>query len=169
VRILFVSGDFKRKGGDLLVKWIRTTRHRGDVEIHMASKEPVPDVPGIVPHYGLTANSPGLIRLTQSCDLFALPTRADCSPWVVVEAQSVGLPGVSTRVGAIHELVADGETGLLAPANDEAALFERLDRLVEDESLRARMSASARARSVERFDIRKNAAQLVELMREIAD
>jgi glycosyltransferase involved in cell wall biosynthesis len=168
VRVLFVSGDFKRKGGDLLMKWIQTTRHKGRVEIHMASKNPVPDVPGVVPHYGLTPNSPGLIRLTQSCDLFALPTRADCSPWVVVEAQACGLPGVSTRVGAIHELMEDERTGLLADAGDEVGLFERLDRLVQDADLRARMSEAARQRSLEHFDLRRNAGRLVELMREIA-
>jgi glycosyltransferase involved in cell wall biosynthesis len=168
VRVLFVSGDFKRKGGDLLMEWICTTRHKGKVEVHMASKEPVPNVPGVVPHYGLTPNSPGLIRLTQTCDIFALPTRADCSPWVVVEAQASGLPGVSTRVGAIDELVTDGETGLLAPPNDSVALFEQLDRLVEDASLRNRMSKAARDRAVKHFDLRKNASRLVELMYGIA-
>ncbi|MEP7345315.1 MAG: glycosyltransferase family 4 protein, partial [Gemmatimonadaceae bacterium] len=154
VRVLFVSGDFKRKGGDLLIRWIQRTRHRAKVQIHMASKTPVPDVPGVVGHYGLTANSPGLVQLTQSCDLFALPTRADCSPWVIVEAQAAGLPGVSTRVGAIHELVVDGETGLLAPAGDEDGFFDRMDQLVEDDGMRKRMSEAARERAVTRFDLR---------------
>jgi glycosyltransferase involved in cell wall biosynthesis len=167
VRILFVSGDFKRKGGDLLMKWIQQTPHKKRVEIHMASKNPVPDVPGVVPHYGLTANSPGLIRLTQSCDAFALPTRADCSPWVIVEAAACGLAGVSTRLGAIHELVDEDRTGFLAAPGDEADLFERLDRLVTDDALRARMGEAARAHMVANFDLRKNAARLVELMSDI--
>jgi glycosyltransferase involved in cell wall biosynthesis len=85
-----------------------------------------------------------------------------------VEAQACGLPGVSTRVGAIHELVEDERTGLLADAGDEVGLFERLDRLVEDGDLRARMSEAARRRSLEHFDLQRNAGRLVELMREIA-
>jgi glycosyltransferase involved in cell wall biosynthesis len=168
VRVLFVSGDFQRKGGDRLIRWIESTRHRGKVEIHMASKEPVPEVPGVVPHYGLTPNSPGLVRLAQQCDLFAFPTRADCSPWVLIEAQAAGLPGVSTRLGAIHEIVEDAVTGFLAPPDDEVALFECLDHLVEDEGLRARMSTAARERMLAHFDLRRNATRLVDMMHGIA-
>jgi glycosyltransferase involved in cell wall biosynthesis len=180
VRVLFTSGDFQRKGGDILLRWLSSTPYRRDVEIHMAVRERhLPDAPGVIKHHHLTANSPGLIALAQSCDLFALPTRADCSPWAVIEAQSAGLPCVSTRVGAIHDMIAHGETGFLAPVEmhgplgkrraeiDEGAVFGALDRLVSDAGLRVRMGEAARARMLERFDARRNTLALIELMMEL--
>ncbi len=168
VRILFTSGDFQRKGGDILVRWIKTTRHQKNVEIHMASKEPIDNIPGVVPHYGLTPNSAGLVQLAQGCDLFALPTRADTWGWAVVEAQAVGLPVVSTRVGAVPELIEDGVTGFIADPNDQTGIFERLDKLVEDAELRQQMGRAARERVIKYFDGRKNAIRLFELMKRIA-
>ncbi|MET0340703.1 MAG: glycosyltransferase family 4 protein [Polyangiales bacterium] len=181
VRVFFASGDFTRKGGDILLRWMRASPHRRDVELHMAVKErALPDAPGVFKHYGLTANSQGLVALAQRCDLFALPTRADCSPWAVLEAQAAGLPGVSTRVGAIHDMLVHGETGLLADVTlrgapgsrvaevDEAQVFAALDRLVEDEALRARMGAAARARVLARYDARVNTLRLLDVMRKLA-
>lgn len=181
VRILFTSGDFHRKGGDLLLRWLKSTKHRKHVEIHMVLKQKgVPDSPEVVQHYGMTANSPELIRLAQRCDLFVLPTRADCSPWALIEAQAVGLPGVATHVGAIHEILLDQQTGFLAPVEtalqggrrrplvDESTLFAALDRLVEDRPLRERMGLAARARVLSLFNSRKNTPQLIELMRQLS-
>ena len=181
VRVLFTSGDFLRKGGDILLRWLATTPHRRDVELHMAVKERgLPDAPNLFKHYGLTANSPGLVELAQRCDLFALPTRADCSPWAIIEAQAAGLPGVSTRVGAIHDMLVHGETGLLADVSvrgprgrreaqvDESQVFAALDRLVSDGALRARMGEAARSRVLARYDARKNTLRLLEIMRRIA-
>jgi glycosyltransferase involved in cell wall biosynthesis len=160
---------------------LASTPHRRDVEIHMAVRERhLPDAPGVIKHYDLTANSPGLIALAQSCDLFALPTRADCSPWAIIEAQAAGMPCVSTRVGAIHDMIAHGETGFLAPVEmhgplgerraeiDEAAVFAALDRLVSDAALRARMGEAARERMLRHFDARKNTLALIELMARLA-
>lgn len=181
VRILFTSGDFYRKGGDILLRWLEWTKHRKHVEIHMILKQAdVPDAPGVIKHFGMTANSSDLIRLAQGCDLFALPTRADCSPWAIIEAQAVGLPGVSTRVGAIHDLLLEQQTGFLAPVEiavegaqreatvDEAELFSALDRLVEDQATRERMGRAAREHVLTHFNARKNTLRLVELMLQLA-
>ena len=59
--------------------------------------------------------APPLIELYHRADVFCLPTLGDCLPMVLSEAGAVGLPLVSTDVGAIGEIVRDGETGLLVP------------------------------------------------------
>jgi glycosyltransferase involved in cell wall biosynthesis len=60
-------------------------------------------------------------------------------------------PVVATAVGGLAEAVADGETGLLVPACDIAALRAALERLLDDADLRARLGVAGRERARERF------------------
>ena len=163
VRVLFTGGHFTRKGGPLLLEWVKKTRHR-NVEVHLVTQHPVAPTDGVVVHHGMTANSPQLIALAQSCDLFALPTRGDCFPFAGIEAQSVGLPVVISNVGGIPEMIVDGETGYTVDRNDAVGFFERLDLLVADAALRERMGRLGRARAAERFNAARNSARVVELL-----
>ena len=165
-RILFVGGDVQRKGGDILLRWAQQTRHR-DFEIHLVTRNRLPETPRVVVHNDISPNGPRLVDLAQRCDLFALPTRADCFSIACLEANATGLPAVITDVGGVGEIVRDGETGYLAPAGDETAFFERLDRLVGDDSLRARMGLAARSVIETRFDARANADAVIRVMSEM--
>jgi glycosyltransferase involved in cell wall biosynthesis len=71
----------------------------------------------------------------------------------IVEAMAAGCPVVASRIGAIPELVVEGETGFVVPAGDSAAIAQALERLAADPSLRARLGTAARRRAVERFDL----------------
>ena len=71
---------------------------------------------------------------------------------VLSEAGATGLPLVSTDVGAISEIVRDGETGLLVPTNDVAALRSTLATLVCDRDLRRRLGDRAIDVVAESFD-----------------
>jgi len=168
VRILFTGGNFPRKGGPLLLDWVRHTRHR-NVEVHLVTQHPVPAAERVVVHNGMQANSPELVALAQRCDLFALPTRGDCFPFAAIEAQAAGLPVVISDVGGIAEMIADGENGYRVDRDDRAGFFERLDRLVDDVALRERMGQLGRQRAVERFTARHNAARVLALLAEVAD
>jgi len=86
-----------------------------------------------------------------SMDVFVLPTREDMTPWVIIEAQSMRLPVVSSRVGAISEMVVHGETGLLAHRDDDAMFIAHIKRLIDDAQLRQAMSAAARAHAEREF------------------
>jgi glycosyltransferase involved in cell wall biosynthesis len=83
-------------------------------------------------------------------DIFALASRSEASPNALIEAMAAGLPAVATAVGGIPELVADGETGLLASVDDAAAVARGLLQLMEDPALAERMGAAARRRAAER-------------------
>ncbi len=79
-----------------------------------------------------------------------LPTdEAEGFGLVCAEAQAMALPVVATRVGGISEVVADGESGLLVRERDQAALADRIVRLLRDRALCDRMGESGR-RIVER-------------------
>lgn len=68
----------------------------------------------------------------------------------IAEAMACGVPVISTRVGGIPEVVAEG-TGLLVPPRDEVSLSEALKTLVTDSALRERMGAEGRRRIIEKF------------------
>jgi glycosyltransferase involved in cell wall biosynthesis len=82
--------------------------------------------------------------------------------WVIAEAMAYMKPVIGTRVGGIPELVLDGETGFLVERSDSAAIADRIVRLATDEALRERMGHAARKITEEKFNLRKNVAQLVE-------
>jgi glycogen(starch) synthase len=84
-----------------------------------------------------------------SLDVLVLPSAYEEMGSVLTEAMASGLPVVANDVGGIPEVVRDGQTGLLVPPEDVAALAAALDRLAADPGLRARLSAGARARAAE--------------------
>jgi len=86
-------------------------------------------------------------------DLVLAPSRREALSLTLAEAAAVGLPVIAARVGGIPEVVADGETGLLVPAEDAAALAAALVRLAADPGLRGRLGAQGRARYLSQFSL----------------
>ncbi len=88
----------------------------------------------------------------RAADIFVLAARIaadgdrDGLPNVLMEAHSQGLASVSTRVGAVTELIISGETGVLVEPNDAKALAGALERVIRDPSLRVRLGAAAMTR-----------------------
>ncbi len=83
--------------------------------------------------------------LLQGLDVFALPSRSEGYSMALLEACAAALPIVATDVGGNREIVRDGQTGLLVPAQDAAALTAALDRLLDDAALATRLGQAARA------------------------
>ncbi|MEQ1580745.1 MAG: glycosyltransferase family 4 protein [Steroidobacteraceae bacterium] len=77
-----------------------------------------------------------------AADLFVLPTRYEGYGMVVAEALARGLPVVSTRTGAIAELVGE-QAGLIVPPGDMSALRDALRRIFSDAGLRASLREGA--------------------------
>lgn len=69
----------------------------------------------------------------------------------LLEAAACGRPMVATDVPGCREVVKDGETGFLVPADNATALAQAIERLAISKELRARMGASARKFAVEHF------------------
>ncbi len=83
-------------------------------------------------------------RLSQEWSVFVLPSLEEPLGIVVVEAMAAGLPIIATRAGGVLDLVQDGETALLVPPGDSAALAAAQIRLAQDPALRARLGQNAR-------------------------
>jgi glycosyltransferase involved in cell wall biosynthesis len=167
MRILFVGGDFVRKGGDLLVDVFR--KHlRGSSELHLVTSADVRGGDGVSVYAGLKPHSPELLRLYAEADVFVFPTRADCFGVVLAEAMAASLPIVTTRVAAIPEAVKDGESGFVIESDDADALRDRLERLAQSPELRRQMGQSSRKVGEARFDIEKNANRIADLLIEMS-
>lgn len=164
-QLLFVGGDFSRKGGELLLEWARHSARR-DWHLHLVTRDPIPHLPGrITVHSNLEANDPRLRRLYQEADVFVLPTRADCYSLATIEAMAAGLPVILSQVGGTGEILSDGDTGFLIQPGDQQALGERLELLIGNPDLRRRMGGAARAEAERRFDMRRNAEQALAYIR----
>jgi glycosyltransferase involved in cell wall biosynthesis len=102
----------------------------------------------------------------RSADIFVLASRIaengdrDGLPNVLLEAQSQGLPCISTRVSAIPELVIDGESGLLVPQEDDASIATALENLISNPALRHRLGEAGFLRVRETFSHEKGIATL---------
>lgn len=82
----------------------------------------------------------------RNADVFCLPSRQEGFGIVFLEAMAAGLPIVACQAAAVPEVVADGETGLLVPPLDPAALAAALARLADDAALRWRLGMAGRDR-----------------------
>jgi glycosyltransferase involved in cell wall biosynthesis len=160
-RIAFVGHDWRRKGGDRLLRWHRD-HWQGRAELVLCSagapRHRLP--PGVVVHRALPyAEVRG--TLLPSADLFVLPTRKDMSPWAVLEAAAAGLPVVTSDIGALREMVVDGVTGYLVPPDDDDGFVSAVESLLEDPGRRARMGLAARRHVAANFDAESSGDRLL--------
>lgn len=167
LRVIFVGGDFHRKGGDLLLDIFR--HHlRGKVELDLVTRPgaATPE-PGVRVHTDLKPNDPRLVSLYQRAAILALPTRADCFSIAGLEAMAVGLPVVTCPVGGVAEVLTNGSEGLFVPPADGPALGRALEMLVSDPDRRRRMGAAGRELVLKRYDAQINTRRLLNLVAEV--
>jgi glycosyltransferase involved in cell wall biosynthesis len=165
VRILFVGGNFIRKGGDLLLDVFR--RHfSARAELHLVTREPPRQLPPNAFVYSDLAHGDQALRERFAhADLFVLPTRADLSPNVILEAMATGLPVVATGLSGIPEMVRHGDTGFLISPDDEAALVEYIEILLGNPERRLAMSVQARRIAERNFSAAVNVPRILGLMK----
>jgi starch synthase len=106
--------------------------------------------PGVIWIEGMLAK-PEVIQILSHATVFACPSLYEPLGIVNLEAMACGTAVVGSRVGGIPEVVADGVTGLLAPAGDPAALAAALNALVTDPGRAAAMGRAGRGRAVAEF------------------
>ncbi|MFN8639724.1 MAG: glycosyltransferase family 4 protein [Dehalococcoidia bacterium] len=164
--VLFVGGDFERKGGPQLVQAFEPLSGRADLVLMTDASISVP--PWVRVLRGVRAGTPEHRRAFAEADLFCLPTLGDCTPLVLGEAMAAGLPVLTTAVGSNEETVGP-DAGLLVAPGDVDALRAALRDLVEQPARLASMGEAARARANQRMNAGRNAERILELLEHIAD
>ena len=105
----------------------------------------------------------------RAMDVFVLPSRAEGISNTILEAMASGLPVIATRVGGNPELVSDGETGMLVPAADSAALADALMRYLADDGLARAHGRAGRQRAEKEFSIDGMVARYATLYESLLD
>ncbi len=99
----------------------------------------------------LPVNLADLDHVMAAADAFVMSSLWEGLPLVLLEAMAAGLPVAAYAIDGVTELVADGETGLTAPAGDTVALAAAMGTLVADPAEAARLGRSGAALIAERF------------------
>lgn len=142
IRILFVGGDFQRKGGDVLLDWFKE-HYEINLKMTMVTGFPIEEHPGITVARNVEYGQPNHIELYKNHDIFVLPTKCDSYPSVLGEAACAGLAILTTKnaLGAA-EVIRDGENGYICDSSE--LLLEKLLTLIKDKALLAKMKRNSR-------------------------
>lgn len=100
-------------------------------------------------------------------DVFAFPSRAEAFGLVLIEAMAAGVPVVSTASDGVLDIVVDGQSGLLVPPQDVAALEKAVLRLLASPELRLQLGREGQRRVKGLFTAERMAARVEELSRRI--
>ncbi len=169
LKLGFIGNGFIRKGGDLLLK-VHQEQFADQAHLTLVTGDPPKGVAGLrnvevmteVPWIDLmTSVLPGF-------DLFVFPTRFDYSPYAVIEAMTAGVPVISTRVGAIPEMIEDGVGGFLIEADREAPLVDRVGWALDNRAQLPEMGARGRERAVAHYAAETNYPRLLDTLAEVA-
>ncbi len=176
VRILSVGRAVAKKGLDTLadalallppgLAWQWTHVGGGELADDLKAQVERLGIAARVAIHGSRAQSEVLQAYAMS-DLFVLPCRIaddgdrDGLPNVLVEAQSQGLPCISTPISGIPELIDDGRTGVLVSPDDAAALAVAVADAIRSPELRARIGNAAMERVHGHFDHLGTIGQLI--------
>ncbi|WP_068816325.1 glycosyltransferase family 4 protein [Phormidesmis priestleyi] len=166
LNILFIGGDFERKGGhDLLNVFLENFADRAD--LHLVTQVPITvDHPHVHIHRTIKAYTPEWLALYHQADVFVMPTYSEPFGWVFIEAMAAGLPIVATNITAIPEMVTSGENGFLIEPGDRIALSQSIDQLINDPELRKTMGDRGRDLVEHKFNAQTHFEKLEHLFHE---
>jgi glycosyltransferase involved in cell wall biosynthesis len=99
---------------------------------------------------GSRSDIPALLSAT---NVFALTSHNEANPVSILEAMSVGRPVVSVDVGSIHEVIEQGQNGLLVEAGSAEQLTACISKLIDDPLRAEAMGAAARKTVVDRWSV----------------
>jgi glycosyltransferase involved in cell wall biosynthesis len=99
----------------------------------------------------------------RSADVCVVPSVYDNSPYTCLEAMSCGRAVIGTSAGGTREYIVDGESGIIVPPRDTAALSQSLINLLTNQDLRTRLAENARVRVLEKFDRKQIALETAKL------
>ena len=168
LKLGFIGNGFLRKGGDLLLK-VHQEQFADLAHLTLVTHDPPKGLSGLR-NVEIKTEVPWVELMTSvlpGFDLFVFPTRFDYSPYAVIEAMSAGVPVISTRVGAIPEMVEDGVGGFLIEAGNAAPLAERVGWAIDNRAQLPAMGERGRERAIELYAASRNYPQLLDTLAEV--
>ncbi|MGL5080466.1 MAG: glycosyltransferase family 4 protein [Microcoleaceae cyanobacterium] len=132
-RLLFIGKDWQRKGGSIAYETLLALLDRGvDAELLLIGCVPPPEFQheklNVIPF--LNKNIPQeqqqFSQLLLESHFLIFPTRADCSPIVICEANAYGIPVMTTNVGGIPTIIREGKNGYMFPLSASGDQYAEL-------------------------------------------
>ena len=141
-RILFVGTKWELKGGpDLVAAYEKVLQTHPDAELKVVGCSPDLQLPGCEVVGPVPVDVVG--DHYNQASVLCVPTTREAYGFSFIEAHAHGLPVVATRVGALPELVSEGETGYLVDVGDVNGLAERLTGMLGDPETLRRLGTNA--------------------------
>jgi glycosyltransferase involved in cell wall biosynthesis len=165
LNILSVGAPFHMKGGTLLQE-VSEMAEFNDCQWHFVAYDADFSCDSKRKYYtNITADTPELLEIYRKCDIMILPTAADCSPNVAIEAAAMALPVIITDIGATGEIVEDNVSGMLIPAppRKEDIAAKLLCYIRNPERIREHSNA-ARSVALNKFQINDHLRKVKELI-----
>jgi glycosyltransferase involved in cell wall biosynthesis len=178
VRLLMLANISARKGADVLLEAAAALEAAGlPFHITFAGGGEIKAFQALAAAKGLAGRTEFLgwvdreraHRLLAEADVMVLPSRAEGLPLAILEALALGTPIVTCPVGAIPEVLVDGETALIVPAGDAPALTAALRRLIEDETLARSLAQQGRRLYEQQFSVVRFCDRWLRLYGEVID
>lgn len=181
--VLFVGRLVEKKGCDLLIRAMHSVqRHLPNAALTVVGEGPMRSgleqlavTLGVRCKFTGAASSTEVKQFLRRTAVVCVPSRTAANgdseglPMVVLEAQSMGVPVVSTHHAGIPEAVIHGQTGLLAAEGDADSLAGNLTLLLESETLRSEYGARGRQRIAEKFDLEIQTRRLEDIYDEVTE
>jgi glycosyltransferase involved in cell wall biosynthesis len=108
-----------------------------------------------------------LAAIYGATDVFMLTSRNEGTPVALIEAMASGVPGVSTDVGGVKDVIDSADVGARVPDGDAAGLAAQLVRYLADPDLRRRTGERARARVLDRYSLDRLVRDITALYRDL--
>jgi glycosyltransferase involved in cell wall biosynthesis len=127
-----------------------------------------PDAAKRVTFAGLVAHR-DVPAFYKEADIYIGPSLYESFGVSIIEAMTAGVPVVATRVGAVPEVISEGESGLVVDSNNPRAIADAVVKLLTNSQLRNSMSFAAREMIWKRFSWETICSALVETYLEVLD
>jgi glycosyltransferase involved in cell wall biosynthesis len=159
-----------RKGSDILIDALNRLGARRELRVLLAGHGGEAwsgRVPQDVVPLGYLSGTERVAAANAAADIVVVPSRVENLPNTVTEAMACGRPVAAFDSGGMRDAVIDGETGLLVPSGDAAALAAALARLVDDPALRRRLGEGALILARREFDADTEARRFESLYEDV--
>lgn len=108
-------------------------------------------------------------RVLKAMDIFIFPTEAESFGMAAVEAMAANKPVIASDIGALREIIKDGENGILIPQKDSDALRSAIVRLMDDRVVMKRLGEEGRRTVLERFSLRDRIREIEEVYEKVLE
>lgn len=171
-KLLFIGRDWERKGGEIAYRTLLALLDQGmDAQLCIIGCTPPKHIQHpnlqIIPYLNkdLPKHQAQLRKIFLKANFFLFPTRADCSPIVVCEANAFGIPVIGSAVGGMPSLIKTGKNGYILDASASEKKYATIISEVFDNRLAYRkLIASSREEYEQRLNWNKWGKRMAEIM-----